>query len=245
MNIDVNQRIIDKIVRQLRIDPRDIEQNKKPKNVILISAEYLPKDITQISLQCKSLADGLSARGVNVHVVAHDNWKANQVAEMGAVKVHYIGNSISTYSPLTWALTLSMDVCRVAADIYHQEGSIDLIHAHEWMMFPAGLTLQTAMKKPLVVNYYSLQDQRTPGVSNGFTEAIKQIEWRGSKDSRRIIVNEEWLKKELLNHYAPPQQKVNVISPEKDDWTKNIVRDYSWVMKSWWGDESITNGIKR
>lgn len=245
MNIDVNQRIIDKIVRQLRIDPRDIEQSKKPKNVILISAEYLPKDISQISLQCKSLADGLSARGLNVHVVAPDNWKANQVVEMGAVKVHYIGNSISTYSPLTWALTLSMDVCRVAADIYHQEGSIDLIHAHEWMMFPAGLTLQTAMKKPLVVNYYSLQDQRTPGVSNGFTEAIKQIEWRGSKDSRRIIVNEEWLKKELLNHYAPPQQKVNVIFPGKEDWTKSIVRDYSWVMKSWWGDEMVTNGIKR
>ena len=245
MAIDVNQKIIEKIVGQLHINPRDIEQNKKPKNVILISAEYLPKDITPISLHCKSLADGLSARGINVHVVTFDNWKANQTVDMGAVKVHYVGNTISTYSPLTWALTLGMDICRVAADIYHQEGSVDLIHAHEWMMFPAGITLQTAMKKPLVVNYHSLQDQRTPGISNGFTEGVKQIEWRGSKDSRRIIVNEDWMKNELLRHYSPPQQKVNVVSPGADDWTKSIVRDYSWVMKNWWGDEMVTNGLKR
>jgi len=101
------------------------------------------------------------------------------------------------------------------------------------------------MKKPLVVNYHSLQEQRTPGVSNGFTEGIKQIEWRGSKDSRRIIVNEDWMKNELLANYSPPKAKVNVVSPGADDWTKSIVRDYSWVLKNWWGDETVTNGLKR
>ncbi len=244
-NLDLNQKIISNIVKQLRINPDDAIQRKKPKNVLLISAEYLPKDVSNISLHCKSLADGLVDRGVNVHVISIDDWKAGTTVEMGAVKVHYIGNSIKAYSPLTWALTAGMDICRVAADIYHTEGNIDLIHAHDWMMFPAGINLQIALKRPLIVNYYSLQHHRSPGISNGFTESIKQIEWRGSFESRRILVNEDWLKNELVNYYSPPKDKVNVIEPHMDDWTKDIVRDYSWVMKNWWNDETITAEIKR
>ncbi|VVB61149.1 Glycosyltransferase Family 4 [uncultured archaeon] len=236
-NLDLNQKIINNIVRQLRINPLDEAQRKKPKNVLLISADYLPKDVSNVALQCKSLADGLAERGINVHVISVDDWKAGTTVEMGAVKVHYVGNTIKAYSPLTWALTVGMDVCRVAADIYHNEGNIDLIHAHDWMMFPTGINLQFALKRPLIVNYYSLQHHRTPGVSNGFTEAVKQIEWRGSTESRRILVNEDWMKRELMNYYSPPKDKVNVIGPQAEDWTKDIVRDYSWVLKNWWGEE--------
>lgn len=240
-----NKEIIDKIIKQLRINPKDIEQNKKPKSVLLISAEYLPKDITHVSLHCKKLADGLSEHGINVNVVCFDNMKVGQKIEMGAVKVHYVGNNISAYSPLTWALTAGMDICRVAADIYHDQGNIDLIHAHEWSMFPAGLALQAALKKPLIVNFHSIQEQRAPGISNNYTAAIKQLEWRGSKDSRRIIVNEEWMKREIIRNYSPPEEKINAITPKTEDWTKNIVRDYSWVLKNWWGDEGIISEIKR
>ncbi len=244
-NLDLNQKIISNIVKQLRINPLDAIQRKKPRNVLLISAEYLPKDVSNIALQCKSLADGLVDRGVNVHVVSVDDWKAGQTVEMGGVKVHYVGNTIKAYSPLTWALTVGMDICRVAADIYHDLGSIDLIHAHDWMMFPTGINLQIALKRPLIVNYYSLQEHRNPGVFNNYTEAIKQIEWRGSAESRRILVNEDWMKRELINYYSPPKDKVNVIGPKAEDWTKDIVRDYSWVMKNWWNDESVAAEIKR
>ena len=58
-------------------------------------------------------------------------------------------------------------------------------------------------------------------------------------------MNEDWLKNELVNYYSPPKDKVNVIEPHVDDWTKDIVRDYSWVMKNWWNDEAITGTMNR
>ena len=151
----VNQKLLDKILKQLRVSPEDISYERKPKNVVLITAEYLPKDITNISLQCKSLAEGLVDKGINTHVITFDPWKVGQTVELGGAKVHYVGNSIKTYSPLTWAMTLGMEIGRVTADIYHEEGNIDLIHAHEWITFPSGITLQAALRKPLIVNYYS------------------------------------------------------------------------------------------
>ncbi len=233
----LNQAIIERILRQLKFEVAE-QESKRPKTVLLLTAEYLPKDITQQSLQCKSLAEGLVSHGINTHVVTFDPWKAGQTTELAGVKVHYVGNAIKTYSPLTWAITLWMEIGRAAADIYHNEGNIDLLHAHEWTMFPSGLNLQTALHRPLLVNYYSVQDQRAPGISNGYTEAIKQLEWRASYDSKRIIVNENWMKAQLLNFYSPPSTKVNVVPPVGEDWANNIVRDYSWVMNKWWDDNA-------
>ncbi|MCK4968786.1 MAG: hypothetical protein KAS12_07055, partial [Candidatus Aenigmarchaeota archaeon] len=64
-------------------------------------------------------------------------------------------------------------------------------------------------------------------------EAVKQIEWRGSQLSNRIFVNEGWMKNELLKFYSPPEKKVNVVDTSDIRWTKDIARDYSWVLKNW------------
>ncbi|MCK5234387.1 MAG: glycosyltransferase [Candidatus Aenigmarchaeota archaeon] len=230
---EMNQLLLRKILRQLKIDPEEHEVKHTPRNILMISAEYLPKDLTPQSLHCKSLADGLVDRNMNVNVISYDPWKAGQTVEMGGVKVHYVNNPIKTYSPLTWALTLAMEINRTAADIFHREGGIDLIHAHQWEMFPCGLSLQAAINKPLIVNYYSLQHHRAPGVSNGYTDSVKQIEWRGSKDSQKVMVNEDWLKNEIIKYYSPEPQKVDVVNSEEKQWTKKIVRDYRWVIKNW------------
>ena len=230
---EINKLLLNKILRQLKVNPDDYDSPNKPKNILMVSAEYLPKNITPQALHCKSLADGLVDKNMNVDVISYDPWKAGQTVEMGGVKVHYIDNPIKSYSPLTWALTLSMEINRKAADIYHKEGGIDLIHAHQWEMFPAGVSLQAAIKKPLIVNFYSLQHHRAPGVINGYTDSVKQIEWRGTKDSQKVMVNEDWLKNEIINYYSPAPQKVDVVNSQQKQWTQKIVRDYSWVMKNW------------
>ena len=243
---NLNQKILDKIMKQLNIAPGDIQDSKKLKNVVLITPDYLPRTLSDISIQSKQLAESLVCRGINTHVVAYDPWKVGVVDEIAGVTVHYIGNSIKSYSPLTWSITVGMEIGKTVADIYHKEGNIDLLHAHDWSMFPASINLQAALRKPLVVNYYSLQEQRNPGVCNKFTDAVKQIEWRGSQLSNRILVNEGWMKNELLKCYSPPEKKVNVVDMSNIHWTKEIERDYSWVLKNWesWKYGTCLNKIK-
>ena len=228
----VNQYLIDKILAQMRYNPENNELNDIPRRVLLISGQYLPKDTTEIALRCKTLAEGLVDKGIETHVVSFDPWKIGQAIEMGGVNVHYIGNPIKAYSPLTWALTLNMEIGKVVSNILHTKGQIDLIHAHQWEMFTSGMTLQAALNKPLIVNYYSTEHHRSPNISNPYVDAIKQIEWRSSSVSDRIQVGDEWLKNEIIKHYSPEPKKVNVVDPYKSKWTKNVVRDYNWVLKN-------------
>ncbi len=232
-NDETNRLLLRKILTQLKVDPEEHEGIRNPKNIVIVSGEYLPKDISSQALHCKSLADGLVDKNMNVNVISYDPWKEGQTVEMGGVKVHYINNPIKTYSPLTWSLTLAMEVSRKASDIYHREGGIDLIHAHQWEMFPTGISLQAAFNKPLIVNYYSLQHHRTPGIMNSYTDSVKQIEWRGSDISQKVMVNEDWLKNEILKHYSPIPDKVGVVDSNRKYWTSQIVRDYKWVSKNW------------
>jgi glycogen synthase len=228
----INQQIINKILNQVRYNQDSKELNDIPRRVLLFSSEYLPKDTGEIALQCKTLAEGLVDKGIDTHVITFDPWKAGINMEMGGVNVHYIGNNIKSYSPLTWALTLNMEAGIVVSKILHEQGKVDLIHSHQWEMFPSGITLQSALNTPFVVNYYSTEHQRNPFVSNSYVDSVKQIEWRGSQRSDRIIVGEEWLKNEIIKYYSPEPKKVNVVDPTKQRWTKNVVRDYNWVLKN-------------
>ncbi|MBW6451899.1 MAG: glycosyltransferase [DPANN group archaeon] len=229
----IRQMFIDKILQQIKYNPDDMSYGKKPKSVVLLSSEYLPKNISEIALHCKSLADGLVDKGINVNVITPDPWKDGQVVEMGGVKVHYINNSIKSYSPLTWALTLNMEIGKAVSKIvYEGDGPIDLIHAHQWEMFPSALMLQSALKRPLVVNYYSTQEQRTPFVNNLYTDSVKNIEYSASNDSDKIHVHDCWLKSEVMRQYSPKNEKVNVLDPSKRRWTSDVVRDYKWVMQN-------------
>ncbi len=225
--------ITEKIIKKLGIDEKDLVYEKKPKTVVLITPDFFPRMSNNIAYTTKEIAQNLAAKNINVHLIAYDPLKAGTTDELAGFRVHYVSNPVRAYSPLTWTLTLSMEISRIIADIFHNEGNIDLIHAHEWLTFPAGIHLQAALRKPLLVNYYSIEHMRSPGICNGYTEAVKQIEWMGSYESKRILVNESWLKEKLQWYYSTPPEKVNVLRPEDEEFDRKLVRDYSWVLKQW------------
>ncbi|MCK5040389.1 MAG: glycosyltransferase [Candidatus Aenigmarchaeota archaeon] len=224
------QSIIEKILGKLKTDKTGASSHAE--NIVLISKDYVPKDVNEISLQVKTIAENLVQKGKNVHVITYDPIKAGQTTELGEVKVHYIGNSIRAYSPLTDALTLGMDINRVAADIFHEE-DIDLIHVHDWYMLPAGVLLQRAFQRPMCSTYYSVENVRCPDVVNNYTNAIKEIENRGCNESRKVMVKENWLKDEIINQYKPEEEKVDIINPDDEKDRKKLMKDYRWVMQNY------------
>ncbi|MCK4967976.1 MAG: hypothetical protein KAS12_02880, partial [Candidatus Aenigmarchaeota archaeon] len=121
---NLNQKLLEKIMSQLNILPGDFQDSKKLKNVVLITPDYLPRTLSDISMQSKQLAESLVRRGINTHVVTFDPWKVGVIDEIAGVNVYYVGNSIKSYSPLTWSITVGMEVGKVVADIYHKEGNI-------------------------------------------------------------------------------------------------------------------------
>jgi len=95
----------------------------------------------------------------------------------------------------------------LAAEIARNE-SFDVVHAHDWMTFPAGLAVAGIKGVPLVVHVHSTEFDRS-GLS--VNQRIYDIERRGMHGAMKVIAV-SWLTKTLItHHYGVDPNKVDVV----------------------------------
>lgn len=87
--------------------------------------------------------------------------------------------------------------------------SYDIIHAHDWLAFPAGLEAKRISGKPLVVHVHATEFDRTGGL--GVNQAVYEIEKAGLDGSDGIIAISERTKRMIINHYGISGDKIRVI----------------------------------
>lgn len=103
----------------------------------------------------------------------------------------------------------------------------DVIHAHDWMTFPAGVALSQLTGKPLVVHVHSLERDRSGLYVN---EQIDQIERFGVEAADRVIVVSHYTKRILAQHLGVVADKVTVI--HNGIYPRQAVQDYR-LKKTW------------
>ncbi|MFT4310285.1 MAG: glycosyltransferase family 4 protein [Candidatus Woesearchaeota archaeon] len=83
----------------------------------------------------------------------------------------------------------------------------DVIHAHDWMTFKAGIAAKQVSGKPLVIHIHNTAYDRSGGNPHG-TEY--EIEWEGFYHADKIIAISNYVKQSLIKHYAIPEYKIEV-----------------------------------
>ena len=78
----------------------------------------------------------------------------------------------------------------------------DIIHAHDWLTFPAALALKELTGKPLVVHIHSLETDRI-GEQHDFSgNAVFEIERSAMQQADRIVPVSEFTKKCAIRNYG-------------------------------------------
>jgi glycosyltransferase involved in cell wall biosynthesis len=95
----------------------------------------------------------------------------------------------------------------LAAEIAKTE-SIDVVHAHDWMTFPAGLAVAGMKGVPLVVHVHSTEFDRA---GNQVDQRIYDIERRGMHGAMKIIAVSSLTKNLIHKHYGVHPDKVEVV----------------------------------
>jgi glycosyltransferase involved in cell wall biosynthesis len=95
----------------------------------------------------------------------------------------------------------------LASEIARQE-TFDVVHAHDWMTFPAGLAVAGIKGVPLVVHVHSTEFDRS-GVH--IDQRIYDIERRGMHAAIKIIAVSYWTKNLITHHYGIDPNKVEVV----------------------------------
>jgi glycosyltransferase involved in cell wall biosynthesis len=95
----------------------------------------------------------------------------------------------------------------LAAEIGRQE-TFDIVHAHDWMTFPAGLAVAGIKGVPLVVHVHSTEFDRS-GLN--IDQRIYDIERRGMHGAIRIIAVSFLTRNLITHHYGINENKVEVV----------------------------------
>jgi glycosyltransferase involved in cell wall biosynthesis len=95
----------------------------------------------------------------------------------------------------------------LAAEIGRQE-TFDVVHAHDWMTFPAGLAVAGIKGVPLVVHVHSTEFDRS-GVH--VDQRIYDIERRGMHGAIKIIAVSYLTKNQIIHQYGIDPAKVEVV----------------------------------
>ena len=95
----------------------------------------------------------------------------------------------------------------LAAEVASTE-LFDVVHAHDWMTFPAGLAVAGARGVPLVVHVHSTEFDRS---GNNIDTRIFDIERRGMQGAIRVIAVSHLTKSMICERYGIDEHKIDVV----------------------------------
>jgi len=120
----------------------------------------------------------------------------------------------------------------LAAEIARQE-TFDVVHAHDWMTFPAGLAVSGIKGVPLIVHVHSTEFDRS-GVN--IDQRIYDIERRGMHGAIKVIAVSYLTKNQITHQFGIDPGKVEVVynaietSGDFDQEKFNITKDEKIVL---------------
>ena len=99
-----------------------------------------------------------------------------------------------------------------------QNRDFDVIHAHDWMTYPAGMAVAAVTGNPLVVHVHSTEFDRSGEHVN---QMIYDIERAGMERADKIIAVSHFTRNIIISRYGIPGDKVEVVYngvEHNDDW---------------------------
>ncbi len=120
-------------------------------------------------------------------------------------------------NPPNWSMStpdygndMYTEVHRYAAAAVELAGNepFDIIHAHDWMTYPAGVAVATMSKKPLIVHVHSTEFDRS---GENVNQMIYDIEREGMERADKVIAVSYFTRNIIISRYGISGDKVEVV----------------------------------
>ena len=111
----------------------------------------------------------------------------------------------------------------IIGNVIAQENTFDVIHAHDWLTYPAGIAAKEATGKPLVVHVHATDFDRSGGRVN---PVVFDIEKRGMEAADKVITVSNLTRNTVIEKYGIPADKVvtvyNAVDPIRSDYNNFV-----------------------
>jgi len=199
--------------------------------VLMLGWELPPLFAGGVGVACEALVRALLRRGVRV-VYAHPSHDTEgaRVALKPAREHVRVPSPLRSYAsapsialpgeaprgnpaPALYGSDLLDAVARFALDattLAERAGpDLDVIHAHDWTTFPAGLALRARTGKPLVAHVHILELDKSSGLH--VDPRVEAIERAGLLAADRVIAVSQRMARLCHEHHDVPPERIRVV----------------------------------
>jgi glycosyltransferase involved in cell wall biosynthesis len=111
----------------------------------------------------------------------------------------------------------------LVANFIARDNQFDVIHAHDWLAYPAGMAAKEVSGKPLVIHVHATDFDRS---GNDINPNVYTIEQKGMEAADRIITVSNRTRQIVIDKYHIDPKKVvtvyNAVEPLKEDGVPQI-----------------------
>ena len=209
--------------------------------ILMLTWEYPPRVVGGISRVVYDLSHRLIKDGHEVTVVTYRDGEVPYYEDDKGVKVYRVDNyMIQPNNFIDWILQLNFNMVERASQIIAQQGKVDVIHAHDWLVANAAKTLKHSFDIPIVATIHATEAGRNGGIREPNQKYINDTEWMLTYEANEVIVNSNYMKSEVQRLFGLPFEKINVV-PNGVNLNKftGMDRDYSFRRKYAMDNEKI------
>ncbi len=179
--------------------------------ILMLTWEYPPRIVGGIARVVNDLSKRLIKDGHDVTVITYKEGNAPYFEEDKGVKVYRVDNfMINPNNFIDWVMQMNFNMVAKANEIIASEGNFDVIHAHDWLVAYAAKTLKNSYDTPIVATIHATESGRNTGIHNETQRYINDTEWMLTYEATEVIVNSNYMKRELQSLFGLPFEKINV-----------------------------------
>ncbi len=176
--------------------------------------------ITKRKINLKNFSKAMDYLEVKSNIVPYvdpeDFWRLSKKEVSGSYKFIQVNSEgkISFSGKYGPDLLIEIANYSVVASIIAEESEFDLIHAHDWLAYPAGIAAKEVSGKPLVIHVHATDFDRSGGKVNPDVYAIEK---KGMDIADLIITVSNLTRDTVINKYHINPAKVftvyNAVEP--------------------------------
>ena len=199
----------------------------------MLGWELPPHNSGGLGVACLNLSRALAKDGAEINFVVpytaeHENVRFMKVVSamkldplfrygMGAYDSKYVDQALIPDAPEEKMISIrevQHSYCQFVED-YLMEYKPDVVHAHDWLTFEAGVLAKKNYGIPLVAHVHATEYDRSG--MNGGNPAVHAIEREGLMLADKIIAVSQATKELIVAKYGIPAEKIDVVYNSLDD----------------------------
>ena len=178
--------------------------------ILVLTWEFPPRIVGGIARHVAELYPEIVKLEHDVHLITVEFGSAPMYEVVDGVKVHRVGVAASN-DFFHWIVNLNESMGSHGAKLMMEEGGFDLIHAHDWLVGDAAISLKHNFKVPLIATIHATEFGRYNGLYSADHYYICGKERLLAYNAWRVIVCSDYMRREVERALQCSGDKVDAI----------------------------------